>query len=151
MDTKNLLIELGTEELPPKALDELAMAFCAGIVDGLKKRGIEFDVDSAHPLWSPRRLAVRIDAVALEQPEQSLERRGPAANTAFDASGAPSKALSGFAASNGCTVEQLQKLETDKGAWYVYRSIKPGARTASLLPMIIDEALKALPIPKPMR
>ena len=90
MDTKNLLIELGTEELPPKALDELAMAFCAGIVDGLKKRGIEFDVDSAHPLWSPRRLAVRIDAVALEQPEQSLERRGPAANTAFDASGAPS-------------------------------------------------------------
>ena len=151
MDTKNLLIELGTEELPPKALDELAMAFCAGIVDGLKKRGIEFDVDSAHPLWSPRRLAVRIDAVALEQPEQSLERRGPAANTAFDASGAPSKALSGFAASNGCTVEQLQKLETDKGAWYVYRSIKPGARTASLLPTIIDEALKALPIPKPMR
>ena len=151
MDTKNLLIELGTEELPPKALDELAVAFCAGIVDGLKKRGIEFDVDSAHPLWSPRRLAVRIDAVALEQPEQSLERRGPAANTAFDASGAPSKALSGFAASNGCTVEQLQKLETDKGAWYVYRSIKPGARTASLLPMIIDEALKALPIPKPMR
>ena len=151
MDTKNLLIELGTEELPPKALDELAIAFCAGIVDGLKKRGIEFDVDSAHPLWSPRRLAVRIDAVALEQPEQSLERRGPAANTAFDASGAPSKALSGFAASNGCTVEQLQKLETDKGAWYVFRSIKPGARTASLLPTIIDEALKALPIPKPMR
>ena len=151
MDTKNLLIELGTEELPPKALDELAIAFCAGIVDGLKKRGIEFDVDSAHPLWSPRRLAVRIDAVALEQPEQSLERRGPAANTAFDASGAPSKALSGFAASNGCAVEQLQKLETDKGAWYVYRSIKPGARTASLLPTIIDEALKALPIPKPMR
>ncbi len=151
MDSKNLLIELGTEELPPKALDELAAAFCAGVRDGLSKRGIGFDADSAHPLWSPRRLAVRIDAVALDQPEQSLERRGPAIGAAFDAAGAPSKALSGFAASNGCTIDELEKLETDKGSWFVYRSVKPGASTASLLPAIIDEALKALPIPKPMR
>jgi glycyl-tRNA synthetase beta chain len=151
MDTKNLLIELGTEELPPKALDELAAAFCAGVVEGLSKRGIAFDAGSAHPLWSPRRLAVRIDAVAVEQPEQTSERRGPPVNTAFDAAGQPNKALQGFAASNGCTIEQLEKLETDKGAWFVYRSVKPGAVTASLLPTIIDEALKALPIPKPMR
>ena len=151
MDTKNLLIELGTEELPPKALDELAAAFCAGVVEGLSKRGIAFDAASAHPLWSPRRLAVRIDAVASEQPEQTSERRGPPVNTAFDAAGQPSKALQGFAASNGCAIEQLEKLETDKGAWFVYRSVKPGAVTASLLPTIIDEALKVLPIPKPMR
>ena len=151
MDSKNLLIELGTEELPPKALDELAAAFCAGVADGLNKRGIEFDAASAHPLWSPRRLAVRIDAVQTEQPEQTSERRGPALSAAFDAGGQPSKALQGFAASNGCSVEQLDKLETDKGAWFVYRSVKPGAATATLLPGIIDEALKALPIPKPMR
>jgi glycyl-tRNA synthetase beta chain len=151
MDTKNLLIELGTEELPPKALDELAAAFCAGVVEGLDKRGIAFDAASAHPLWSPRRLAVRIDAVAIEQPEQTSERRGPPVNTAFDAAGQPSKALQGFATSNGCSIDQLEKLETDKGAWFVYRSVKPGAVTATLLPAIIDEALKALPIPKPMR
>ncbi len=151
MDSKNLLIELGTEELPPKALDELAAAFCAGVVEGLKKRAVAFDAASAHPLWSPRRLAVRIDAVQTEQPEQTLERRGPALNAAFGADGQPSKALQGFAASNGCSVEQLDKLETDKGAWFVYRSVKPGAATATLLPAVIDEALKALPIPKPMR
>lgn len=151
MDNKNLLIELGTEELPPKALDELAAAFCAGVVEGLSRRGIGFDAGSAHSLWSPRRLAVRIDSVQVEQPEQTSERRGPAVNAAFDASGQPSKALTGFAASNGCSVEQLEKLETDKGAWFVYRSVKPGATTASLLSTIIDEALKALPIPKPMR
>lgn len=151
MDTKNLLIELGTEELPPKALDELAAAFCAGVVEGLKKRSVEFDAASAHPLWSPRRLAVRIDAVQTQQPDQTSERRGPALNAAFDVDGRPTKALQGFAASNGCSVEQLDKLETDKGAWFVYRSVKPGADTATLLPGIIDEALKALPIPKPMR
>lgn len=151
MNCKNLLIELGTEELPPKALDELAAAFCAGVVDGLSKRGVGFAVDSAHPLWSPRRLAVRINDVELAQPEQHSERRGPAVNAAFDGDGNPSKALIGFAASSGCSIEQLEKLETDKGAWFVHRARKPGVDTASLLPTIIDEALKALPIPKRMR
>ena len=151
MNCKNLLIELGTEELPPKALDELAAAFCAGVVDGLSKRGVGFSVDSAHPLWSPRRLAVRIDDVQMAQPEQHSERRGPAVNAAFDGDGNPSKALIGFAASSGCSIEQLDKLETDKGAWFVHRARKPGVDTAALLPTIIDEALKALPIPKRMR
>ena len=146
-----LLIELGTEELPPKALDELANAFRDGIAAGLTKRGIAHTAHSVRALYSPRRLAVWVEDVALQQPEQQLERRGPAANAAFDASGAPSKALIGFAHSCGVGFEQLQKLETDKGAWYVHRAIKPGEATASLLPQIIDEALKALPIPKPMR
>ena len=146
-----LMIELGTEELPPKALDELANAFRDGIAAGLTKRGIAHTAHSVRALYSPRRLAVWVEDVALQQPEQQLERRGPAANAAFDASGAPSKALIGFAHSCGVGFEQLQKLETDKGAWYVHRAIKPGEATASLLPQIIDEALKALPIPKPMR
>lgn len=147
----SLLIELGTEELPPKALDELSRAFLDGVLAGLAKRGIDCDAASARALNSPRRLAVIIDAVADAQPEQSSERRGPALAAALDASGQPSRALIGFAASCGVAVEQLQRLETDKGAWFVHRSQSPGQATVALLPAILDEALKALPIPKPMR
>ncbi|WP_201316256.1 glycine--tRNA ligase subunit beta [Dyella sp. EPa41] len=148
---KPLLIELGTEELPPKALDELASAFLRGVCDGLSKRGVEAALDTAKLFASPRRLAVHIPAVAVNQPEQSIERRGPAVNAALDANGQPSKALQGFAQSCGVTVEQLEKLETDKGAWFVFRAVKPGQPVAALLPEIVDEALKGLPIPKPMR
>ncbi|WP_266170817.1 glycine--tRNA ligase subunit beta [Dyella subtropica] len=148
---KSLLIELGTEELPPKALDELASAFQRGICDGLAKRGIEASLDLATAYASPRRLAVHIPGVAVTQPEQAIERRGPALNAAMDAEGQPSKALQGFAQSCGVTVEQLEKLETDKGSWFVFRAVKPGQRVATLLPEIVDEALKGLPIPKPMR
>ncbi len=148
---KSLLIELGTEELPPKALDELSAAFLHGICDGLAKRGIEAALDEAQAWCSPRRLAVHVPRVAAMQPEQSVERRGPAANAALDAEGKPGKALLGFAQSCGVAVEQLEKLETDKGAWYVFRAVKPGQTLAALLPEIVDEALKGLPIPRPMR
>ena len=148
---KPLLIELGTEELPPKALDELSAAFLRGICDGLAKRGVRAGLDLAQAYASPRRLAVHIPGVAATQPEQAIERRGPALNAALDAEGQPSKALLGFAQSCGVEVGQLEKLETDKGAWFVWRTLKPGQTVASLLPEIIDEALKALPIPRPMR
>jgi glycyl-tRNA synthetase beta chain len=148
---KSLLIELGTEELPPKALDELGASFLRGISDGLSKRGIDAALDQAKLYVTPRRLAVHIPQVAKAQPEQSLERRGPAVNAAMDADGNPGKALLGFAQSCGVSVEQLEKLETDKGAWFVFRTVKPGQPVASLLPDIVDEALKGLPIPKPMR
>jgi glycyl-tRNA synthetase beta chain len=148
---KPLLIELGTEELPPKALDELSTAFLRGICDGLAKRGIVAELDLAQAYASPRRLAVHIPGVAAAQPAQAIERRGPALNAALDAEGQPSKALLGFAQSCGVEVGQLEKLETDKGAWFVWRTLKPGQAVASLLPEIIDEALKALPIPRPMR
>ncbi|RCS29409.1 glycine--tRNA ligase subunit beta [Rhodanobacter denitrificans] len=148
---KSLLIELGTEELPPKALDELSAAFLRGICDGLAKRGIDAGLDLAQAYASPRRLAVLVPAVAMAQPEQAIERRGPALNAAVDAEGRPSKALLGFAQSCGVGVEQLQKLETDKGSWYVWRTVKPGQPVSALLPEIVDEALKGLPIPRPMR
>jgi glycyl-tRNA synthetase beta chain len=148
---KSLLIELGTEELPPRALDELGASFLRGICDGLGKRGVAAQLEQAALYVTPRRLAVYVPEVAAAQPEQSIERRGPAANAAVDAQGQPSKALIGFAQSCGVSVEQLEKLETDKGAWFVYRSIKPGQPVAALLPEIVDEALKGLPIPKPMR
>ncbi|WP_049620710.1 glycine--tRNA ligase subunit beta [Frateuria defendens] len=148
---KSLLIELGTEELPPKALDELAGAFLRGIADGLAKRGVDAALDGARAYASPRRLAAYVPGVALAQPAQAIERRGPALAAGTGPDGQPSKALLGFAQSCGVAVEQLEKLETEKGAWYVYRSVQPGQPVAALLPEIVAEALKGLPIPKPMR
>ena len=148
---KSLLIELGTEELPPKALDELSTAFLRGICDGLAKRGVAAGLDQAVAYASPRRLAAFVPAVAASQPDQNIERRGPALAAALDAEGQPSKALLGFAHSCGVEVSQLEKLETDKGAWFVWRTVKAGQPLAALLPEIVDEALKTLPIPRPMR
>ena len=150
-ERKPLLVELGTEELPPRALDELAVAFRRGICDGLVKAGISADVDAAQAYATPRRLAVYIPNVAMMQPAQTLERRGPALAAALDADGQPSRALLGFAHSCGVDVAQLEKLETDKGAWFVFRAVQPGQPVAALLPGIIDTALKGLPIPRPMR
>ncbi|MFC5436717.1 glycine--tRNA ligase subunit beta [Rhodanobacter umsongensis] len=149
--TRSLLIELGTEELPPKALDELSAAFLRGICDGLARRGVVAELDLAQAYASPRRLAVHIPGVVATQPEQAVERRGPALSAALDPEGRPSKALLGFAQSCGVPVERLEELRTDKGAWFVWRSITRGQAVASLLPGIVDEALKALPIPRPMR
>ncbi|QWT19763.1 glycine--tRNA ligase subunit beta [Bacillus sp. NP157] len=146
-----LMIELGTEELPPKALDDLAGAFARGVVEGLEKRGVAGDYAAASTYASPRRLAVHIPAVAVAQPEQNVERRGPAVNASIGADGEPSKALVGFAQSCGVDVSALEKLETDKGAWFVFRAVKAGQPTAALLQEVVGEALKALPIPKAMR
>lgn len=150
-DTAPLLIELGTEELPPKALDELAAAFAAGIVDGLAKRGIAADGAKARTFCSPRRLAVHVPAVARMQPAQKSEVLGPYLNIGLDANGAPTPALTGFAAKNGVAIEQLQRTSDAKGERFVVRSEKPGQPTAALVPDIVAEAVKALPIPKPMR
>ena len=147
----SLLIELGTEELPPKALDELGVAFANGVCEGLTKRAVTADVAQAKAYCSPRRLAVWVPGVAPAQPDQSEERRGPALAAAFDADGQPTRALLGFAHSCGVDVAQLEKLETDKGAWFVHRALKRGQATSALIPEIVAEALKALPIPKPMR
>ena len=150
-DMKSLLVEIGTEELPPKALPELARAFFDGIGAGLEKRGIEFDRSGAHPFYSPRRLAVLLPAVALQQPTQKSDALGPYKNIGLDAQGEATPALRGFAAKNGVEVAQLQTITDAKGERFVARTEKPGAATAELLPEIINEAVKALPIPKPMR
>jgi glycyl-tRNA synthetase beta chain len=151
VEAKSLLIELGTEELPPKALDALSAAFARGVCEGLEKRGIAADTGNARAYCSPRRLAVHVPAVATAQPQQAVERRGPAVSAGLGADGAPSKALLGFAQSCGVDVAALEQLKTDKGAWFVWRAVQAGQATAALLPQILDEALKALPIPRPMR
>ncbi|HEX3896232.1 MAG TPA: glycine--tRNA ligase subunit beta [Rudaea sp.] len=150
-ETKSLLIEIGCEELPPKSLDDLTEAFASGICAGLSKRGIAADVANAKKYNSPRRLALIVPNVGVAQPDQNIDRRGPALNAALDASGQPTKALQGFASSCGVSVGQLEKLQTDKGAWLVHRAQQAGKPIAALMQEIIEEALAALPIPKPMR
>jgi glycyl-tRNA synthetase beta chain len=148
-DTQDLLIEIGSEELPPKSLFQLAEAFHSGICGGLEKQDIGYRI--ATPYATPRRLAVLVRGVAAAQPDRIHERRGPALQAAYDKEGKPSQAAQGFARSCGIEVNALEKLETDKGAWLVYRMPQPGQRTVALLPAIVNDALAALPIPKRMR
>ncbi len=147
----SLLVEIGTEELPPGALDDLAAAFARGVCEGLTRHGIAAGVEAARALCSPRRLAVHVPDVAATQPEQALERRGPAVAAGRDAAGEPTRALLGFAASCGVEVAQLEVLESAKGSWFVHRAVKPGQPVAALVPAIVAEALAALPVPRPMR
>ncbi|MGA9341354.1 MAG: glycine--tRNA ligase subunit beta [Rhodanobacteraceae bacterium] len=150
-DHQSLLIELGTEELPPNAVDELAATFARGVCEGLTKRLVAADVENARVYCSPRRLAVLVPGVARMQPDQMQERRGPAVVAALDSSGAPTKALAGFARSCGVEIGALEKLETDKGAWFVHRAVVEGRTIAQVVPEVLVESLGALPIAKPMR
>ncbi|WP_312344869.1 glycine--tRNA ligase subunit beta [Stenotrophomonas acidaminiphila] len=151
MSMQPLLIELGVEELPVKALPGLAQAFFDGVIDGLARRGIAFERDDAKPLSTPRRLAVLLPGVETEQPEQHSEVFGPYLNIALDANGEPTKALQGFAAKTGIDWTALERTTDAKGERFVLRSVTPGAKTATLLPEIVREAIAAMPIPKPMR
>ena len=150
-EMKPLLIELGTEELPVKALPGLAQAFFDGVIDALQKRGIDFDRTDAKPLYTPRRLAVLLAGVSTEQPQQSSEVVGPYLSIALNAQGQPTKALQGFAAKAGIDWSQLERTTDAKGERFVHRSSKPGAKTAELLEEIVRESIAAMPIPKPMR
>lgn len=150
-DMHPLLIELGTEELPVKALPGLAQAFFDGVIAALDKRGVAIERGDAKPLYTPRRLAVLLPGVAAEQPEQRSEVLGPYLNIALDADGNPTRALQGFAAKAGIDWTQLEKTSDAKGERFVHRAVTPGAATATLLPDVLREAIAAMPIPKPMR
>ncbi|MEW5838548.1 MAG: glycine--tRNA ligase subunit beta [Pseudomonadota bacterium] len=149
MNTHDLLIEIGTEELPPKALTTLANALADGVVRRLHEAGLP---PQGHIVYAaPRRLAVLVQGVVERQPDREVERRGPAVNAAFDAEGKPSKALEGFARSCGVSVNDLEELSTDKGAWMVYRAQQAGQAAQALIPAMLEQALDELPIPKRMR
>ena len=145
----DLLVEIGTEELPPKALPTLSAAFTDGISQGLQAAGLTPAEVIAYA--APRRLAVWVKEVAAQQADQTIEKRGPAIKGAFDAEGKPTKAAEAFAASCGVNVADLGTLETDKGAWLVFRQTQAGQATPELLPAIVEKALAGLPIPKRMR
>ncbi len=145
----DLLIELGTEELPPGSLRALADTLAEEVATRLEAAGVG---GGARRIYAtPRRLAVRIEDVLLTQPDRSIERRGPALTAAFDADGQPTKAAQGFARSVGLEVDALQRLETDKGAWLCAYVHEPGRTTAELVPEILEAALGKLPIAKRMR
>lgn len=150
-DTRPLLIEIGCEELPPKALDELARAFATGVHDGLAKRGVLPNPVTPTTYCSPRRLAVLVAQVALEQPPQKSEVLGPYLNIGLGADGKPTPALTGFAAKNGVAVDALQRVTDAKGERFVARNERPGKPLGALMQDVVHDALKALPIPKPMR
>ncbi|MCP5420766.1 MAG: glycine--tRNA ligase subunit beta [Gammaproteobacteria bacterium] len=147
-DTRTWLVEIGTEEMPPKALAGLAAAFEQGIKDGLDKA--ELTYGECQCFATPRRLALRVHDLPMRQADRRKERRGPALGAAFDANGQPTQAALGFARSCGVSIETLGRLETDKGAWLIHVGIEPGNATAELLPGIAQNALNALPIPKRM-
>lgn len=149
MMPRDLLIEIGTEELPPKALPTLSGAFRQGIEDGFAKAGL--GAGAVQEFASPRRLAVLVKGLPVGQADKTVERRGPALTAAFDEEGVPTKAAQGFAASCGVTVDQLERVETDKGAWLAHRSVQPGRLTADIIPDIVRASLDRLPIPKRMR
>ncbi|MGO1328053.1 MAG: glycine--tRNA ligase subunit beta [Idiomarina loihiensis] len=149
MQKENLLIELGTEELPPKALKSLRDSLKSGIESGLKSAELNFDNIEAYA--TPRRLAVLVKQVETEQQDKEVEKRGPAINVAFDDTGKPTKAAEGWARSNGITVEQADRLKTDKGEWLLHKATVKGQALSVLVQGILEAAIKALPIPKPMR
>ena len=149
MTTQNFLVEIGTEELPPKALKTLATSFADNVEAELNQAGLTFD--KIEWFAAPRRLAVKVLNLATQQPSKEIEKRGPAVSAAFDAEGKPTKAAEGWARGCGITVEQAERIATDKGEWLVHRAKIEGQPTKNLLSDIVANALAKLPIPKPMR
>ena len=149
MDNETLLIELGTEELPPKSLKTLATAF----YDNIKAQLDNNDLTYADIKWfaTPRRLAVQVKDLNAKQADKVVEKRGPAVNVAFDEQGEPSKAAMGWARSNGITIEQAERLITPKGEWLLHKATIAGKTIHELVPDIVVTALNKLPIAKPMR
>ena len=149
MTTQNFLVEIGTEELPPKALKTLATSFADNVEAELNQAGLTFD--KIEWFAAPRRLAVKVLNLATQQPSKEIEKRGPAVSAAFDAEGKPTKAAEGWARGCGITVDQAERIATDKGEWLVHRAKIEGQPTKNLLNGIVANALAKLPIPKPMR
>lgn len=154
MSTRDLLIEIGTEELPPKALKRLSDEFLTGVLAGLKEAGVlgaNTGEDEAMAYATPRRLALLIKNVAPQQADREIEKRGPAIQAAYDAQGKLTRAAEGFARSCGIGAEQLGRIKTDKGEWLGYIEKEKGKATPEIVPRIVEQALAKLPIPKRMR
>jgi len=146
---QDLLLEVGTEELPPTALKTLSDALSSSFSARLKSSRLTFDSVEAYA--SPRRLALLVRQLAARQPEQEVVRRGPALLASFSADGEPTRAAQGFARSCGVDVGELQRERTEKGEWLLYRGRSVGKETVSLVPELLEQSLSELPIPKRMR
>jgi glycyl-tRNA synthetase beta chain len=149
MKTRDLLVEIGTEELPPKSLLALADAFANGVVNGLEAAGIPHGGMVRYA--APRRLAVLVRKVGEQQPDQEMKRKGPPVSAAFAADGAPTRAATAFAESCGVAVSALGRIAEAKGEFLFHTGVKPGAPTTTLLAGIVQASLDKLPIAKRMR
>ena len=147
----SLLIELRTEELPPKSLKALSESFAASVFAALKEQAFASAQSVCTPYATPRRLALLITDVAAQQPDRVIEKKGPAVASGLDAEGQPSKALAGFMRSAGVTFEQLHKVSDGKGEYFVARIDRKGEAIDAHLAEIVSAALKKLPIQKLMR
>ncbi|OCG59451.1 glycine--tRNA ligase subunit beta [Gilliamella sp. Nev5-1] len=149
MMQKTFLVEIGTEELPPKSLRTLAESFAANFIQQLDNANLEH----GEVLWyaSPRRLALKVLNLNNTQPDSQIVKRGPAISAAFDANGNATKAAEGWARGCGITVDQAQRIKTDKGEWLSYTHNQKGQPVVNLLCDMVKTALSKLPIPKPMR
>ena len=150
MTTQTLLIELLTEELPPKALNNLGNHFSASVAEGLEKAQLIDDAAEFTAYASPRRLAVQVKNVKAVQADQKIVKKGPAVANAMK-DGAPTKALEGFARGAGAKIEDLTIVHDGKQDVYAYEYIQTGKPLGELLEDIINQAVKKLPIPKVMR
>jgi len=149
MIKQNLLIELGTEELPPKSLKKLAVSFCENFEAQLNSANLQFD--SIEWFAAPRRLALKIHNLDEQQADKQVEKRGPAVSSAFDADGNATKAAQGWARGCGIDVADATRMKTDKGEWLLHVATVAGKNIAELVESFIVQALKQLPISKPMR
>ena len=149
MPSRDLLIEIGTEELPPKALRRMRDALQTSLDTLLDENRLAHG--SSHAYATPRRLALLIRDVPEAQPDREVTKRGPALKAAFDADGRPTKPAEGFARSCGVTISELEELQTDKGSWLVYHSTESGQASSDVIPGLVEKALKTLPMPKRMR
>jgi len=147
--TNDLLVEIGTEELPPTALKNLSDCFSKEIINQLEKANLKFNDYQSYA--TPRRLAILIKDLETKQADKTVDRKGPALKAAFDADGNPTKAAEGFARSCGVSVADLNKTETEKGTWLTYTISEVGKEAAEIIPDMIKTSLDKLPIPKRMR
>ncbi|MEB0005406.1 glycine--tRNA ligase subunit beta [Pseudomonas sp. MH9.2] len=145
MSARDFLVELGTEELPPKALGALGDAFLAGIEKGLQAAGLSYSAKQVYA--APRRLAVLITQLATQQADRSVNLDGPPRQAAFDAEGNPTQAALGFAKKCGVELSEIDQ----SGPKLRFSQNIVGKPTTSLLPTIVEDSLNDLPIPKRMR
>lgn len=148
-DSGEFLVEIGTEELPPKSLLSLSTAFRNGVAELLTENSLAFESISAYA--TPRRLALRVSLLSTIQPDRTFERRGPPTRVAIGDDGSPTKAGQKFAESQGVSFDALERLDTDKGEYLLYRGVDTGSPATDILPTIIETALAGLPIARRMR
>ena len=147
--TRDFLVEIGTEELPPKALRSLMEAFGANLEAGIDEARLVRS--SVHAWASPRRLAVLIEGLGTAQEDRKVEQKGPPVSVAFDDDGQPTPAATAFGEKCGVTIDELERVATDKGEWLVFNTVEEGRPAAELMPEVIERALASLPIPRRMR